>query len=78
MAPLGLAPAGLTETLVAPAKAETGGHFLTADELRTLESLCDRLVPGPPEDLDPGSLEARIDLIPAVRRPRERTTMTDG
>jgi Gluconate 2-dehydrogenase subunit 3 len=31
---------------------------MTADELRTLRALTGRLLPGPPEDRDPGALEA--------------------
>lgn len=32
--------------------------FLTADELATLVAVTDRLLPGPPEDPDPGAVEA--------------------
>lgn len=39
--------------------AEPGGPgFLTKDELATLRALVDRFVPGPPEDPDPGAVEA--------------------
>ena len=36
------------------------GRFLSADELATLRALCARLVPGPPEEPDPGALEAGV------------------
>jgi hypothetical protein len=36
------------------------GRFLTAHELATLRALCARLIPGPPEDPDPGAVEARV------------------
>jgi hypothetical protein len=43
------------------------GHFLTAHELDTLRALLDRLLPGPPNDPDPGAVDARapeaIDLF---------------
>jgi hypothetical protein len=43
------------------------GRFLTAHELDTLRALTARLVPGPPDDPDPGALEAgaaeAIDLL---------------
>jgi hypothetical protein len=45
----------------------TAGRFLTAHELDTLRALTARLLPGPPEDPDPGALEAgaaeAIDLL---------------
>ena len=43
------------------------GRFLTAHELDTLRAVCGRLVPGPPDDPDPGAVEAgcpeAIDLL---------------
>jgi hypothetical protein len=52
--------------LAAPAAGEDG-RYLTAHELDTLRALTARLLPGPPEDLDPGALEAgaaeAIDLL---------------
>jgi hypothetical protein len=43
------------------------GKFLTAAELTTLTALCDRLIPGPPEDPTPGAVAAgvpnAIDLL---------------
>lgn len=63
--------------LVAPARvqalvdevAQSGGNgrFLNAGELGALRAVTARLIPGPPEDPDPGALEARcaeaIDLL---------------
>lgn len=43
---------------VAVAMAADAPGFLTAAELATLRALVDRFVPGPPEDPDPGALEA--------------------
>jgi gluconate 2-dehydrogenase subunit 3-like protein len=52
------------ETLPAPGQP---GRFLTAAELDTLRAVTARLVPGPPDDPDPGALEARaaeaIDML---------------
>jgi hypothetical protein len=65
---LALAPPARVRQLLAtaPAKGE-GGRFLTAHELDTLRAVVARLVPGPPEDPDPGALEAgaaeAIDLL---------------
>jgi hypothetical protein len=43
------------------------GRFLTARELDTLRAVCRRLIPGPPDDPDPGAAEAgvaeAIDLL---------------
>lgn len=48
----------------------TPGRFLTAHELDTLRAVTARLLPGPPEDPDPGALEAgvaeAIDLLLAA------------
>ena len=45
----------------------TAGRFLTAAELDTLRAITGRLLPGPPEDPDPGAIEAHaaeaIDLL---------------
>lgn len=38
--------------------AEAGEGFLTEAELTTLRALVDRFIPGPPEDPDPGAVEA--------------------
>lgn len=47
-----------------------GGHFLTAHELDTLRAVTARLLPGPPEDPDPGAIEAgsaeAIDMLLAA------------
>lgn len=48
---------GLTGRSVAVA-AESDTGFLTDEELATLRALVDRFVPGPPEDPDPGAVEA--------------------
>jgi hypothetical protein len=62
---LALAPPVRLEALLASAPAT--GRFLTAGELRTLAALCDRLIPGPPEDPTPGAVQAgvprAIDLL---------------
>src|ERR1700758_1907941 len=58
---LALAPAPLVRDLLAQATAATGdGHFLNAHELDTLRAVCGRLVPGPPDDPDPGAIEAKV------------------
>ncbi len=53
-----------------PARPRGGGHFLTADELDTLRAITARLLPGPPDDADPGAVEAgcaeAIDLLLAA------------
>jgi hypothetical protein len=47
-----------------------GGHFLTAAELDTLRAVTGRLLPGQPDDPDPGAIEAgcaeAIDLLLAA------------
>ncbi|MBV9212982.1 MAG: gluconate 2-dehydrogenase subunit 3 family protein [Actinobacteria bacterium] len=58
---LALVPAGRLDALLAEsARAASGGRFLTAHELDTLRAVCGRLIPGPPEDPDPGAREARV------------------
>jgi hypothetical protein len=58
---LALAPAPLVKRLLDEAHAATGdGHFLNAHELQTLRALCDRLIPGPPDDPDPGAVQAKV------------------
>jgi hypothetical protein len=53
-----------------PARPRGGGHFLTADELDTLRAVTGRLLPGPPDDPEPGALEAgcaeAIDMLLAA------------
>jgi hypothetical protein len=62
-----VAPARVRALIEEVARSGGDGHFLTAHELRTLRAVTARLVPGPPEDPDPGALEARcaeaIDLL---------------
>lgn len=67
MALLGLAPPALVGGLVGATRAgavgtpaSSGGYFLTSAELETLRALCDRFIPGPPEDSDPGALDAGV------------------
>lgn len=43
-----------------PPEAGGDGYFLTATEFETLNAVCARFVPGPPEDPDPGALEAGV------------------
>jgi Gluconate 2-dehydrogenase subunit 3 len=61
-------PAGrLAEALAAAPAPGQAGRFLTAHELDTLRAVTARLIPGPPDDPDPGALEAgvaeAIDLL---------------
>lgn len=62
-----VAPAHVRALVDEVARSSGSGRFLTARELRTLRAVTARLVPGPPEDPDPGALEARcaeaIDLL---------------
>lgn len=62
-----LPPARVEAFLAAPPKPGQRGHFLNAHELDTLRAVVARLVPGPPEDPDPGALDAgaaeAIDLL---------------
>jgi hypothetical protein len=65
---LALAPPARVGALLAQARAAgPRGRFLTAAEMSTLTALCDRLIPGPPEDPTPGAVEAgvpgAIDLL---------------
>ncbi|HET8536327.1 MAG TPA: gluconate 2-dehydrogenase subunit 3 family protein [Solirubrobacteraceae bacterium] len=69
-----VAPAHVRALVDEVARSGGGGRFLTASELRTLRAVAARLVPGPPEDPDPGALEARcaeaIDLLLGAFRVR--------
>jgi hypothetical protein len=62
-----IAPAHVRSLVDQIARGSSGGRFLSARELRTLRAVTARLVPGPPDDPDPGALEARcaeaIDLL---------------
>ena len=65
---LALVAPGRVDALIAEIAQDGGaGRFLTAAELDTLRAVTARLIPGPPEDPDPGALEARcaeaIDLL---------------
>ena len=68
---LALVPARRLQALVAnvPGPGQAG-RFLTAHELDTLRAVTARFVPGPPDDPDPGALEAgvaeAIDLLLAA------------
>src|SRR5207244_126205 len=65
---LALAPPTRVMALVEEAAAAgRAGRFLGAHELDTLRAVTARLIPGPPDDPDPGALEAKaaeaIDLL---------------
>jgi hypothetical protein len=65
---LALAPPARVGALLAEARAASPrGRFLTAAEVVALTALCDRLIPGPPEDPTPGAVQAgvpgAIDLL---------------
>lgn len=56
-----LLPDGALQRAVAAApQPGQAGRFLTAHELATLRALVDRLIPGPPEDPDPGGVEMLV------------------
>src|SRR5437899_1752808 len=58
---LALAPPARVRALLAEAAADAGGgRYLTAHEMATLRALCGRLIPGPPDDPDPGAVEAQV------------------
>src|SRR6266513_294380 len=58
---LALVPGAALDRLIASAPAAgRAGRFLNAHEMTTLRALCDRLIPGPPEDPDPGAPDARV------------------
>ncbi len=64
---LALVPPPQLAQLLASASAVPQGRFLSAPEMATLTVLCDRLIPGPPEDPTPGAVQAgvpnAIDLL---------------
>ena len=64
---LALVPSTRLDALMAAASPGQGGRFLNAHEMDVLRAVTARLVPGPPDDPDPGALEARaaeaIDLL---------------
>ena len=59
LALLALLPGEALAEAVAGARAGRG-VFLSAAQLETLRALCARFIPGPPEDPDPGALEAGV------------------
>src|SRR5438270_927353 len=68
---LGFAVPGRLEALLAAAPGPgQPGRFLDAHELDTLRAVTGRFVPGPPDDHDPGAVEAgaaeAIDLLLAT------------
>ncbi len=68
---LALMPARRLQALIASVPGPgQAGRFLTAHELDTLRAVTARFVPGPPDDPDPGALEAgvaeAIDLLLAA------------
>src|SRR5437764_1912584 len=68
---LALAPPARVRALLAAAPAAgQAGRFLTAHELDTLRAVSGRFLPGPPDDPDPGAVEAgaaeAIDLYLAA------------
>src|SRR5213082_4193175 len=72
---LALVPARRLQALVASVPGPgQAGRFLTAHELDTLRAVTARFVPGPPDDPDPGALEAgvaeAIDLMLGAFRVR--------
>lgn len=64
LALLTLVPVPVVTAFVAGAEpaaaAERDGYFLTAAELETLTAVCDRFIPGQPEDPDPGAVQAGV------------------
>jgi hypothetical protein len=62
-----VAPARVQALVEQVARDGGAGRFLKAGELGTLRAVTARLIPGPPDDPDPGALEARcaeaIDLL---------------
>jgi hypothetical protein len=59
LALLALLPGEALAEAVAGARAGRG-VWLSAAQLETLRTLCARFIPGPPEDPDPGALEAGV------------------
>jgi hypothetical protein len=63
-------PMRLATALAAAPGPGQAGRFLTAHELATLRAVTGRLIPGPPDDPDPGAVEAgcaeAIDMLLAA------------
>ena len=57
---LTFAPSPLLAELVQQTREAGSGLFFDARQIETLRALCGRLIPGPPEDPDPGALEAGV------------------
>jgi hypothetical protein len=59
--------AQFADAMVGAPHAGEPGRFLSAAQLDTLRAVTDRLMPGPPEDPDPGALDGRsaeaIDML---------------
>src|SRR5215831_18351452 len=57
----------LADLLAETSRPEGAGLFFDATQMRALRALCERFIPGPPEDPDPGAREAGaadyIDLL---------------
>ena len=53
-------PVRLDRLMAAAPGPGAAGRFLSAPELDTLRALCRRLIPGPPDDPDPGAREAMV------------------
>ena len=57
---LTLVPAPLLAEIVRQTRDAGSGVFFDSQQIETLRALCGRLIPGPPEDPDPGALEAGV------------------
>ncbi len=70
MALFSFAPTSRVNALLRTTGAGDAGHFLTAHEMGVLRAVVGRLLPGPPDDRDPGAIEAgvpeAIDLLLAA------------
>jgi hypothetical protein len=55
-----LLPAGVRGAPHSPPPRGLAGRFLTTGELDTLRAVTARFIPGPPEDVDPGAVEAGV------------------
>jgi gluconate 2-dehydrogenase gamma chain len=63
LALLALFPGGaLAQLLSRPTDPGGAGYFLSPARMATLRALCAHFIPGPPEDPDPGALEAGVPV----------------